>query len=81
NNLTLEEGLRLQGGEKNALIRHAIAALLNSTTLDYLYTPDEVIAMVQCVFDDTENTCEFNKGEYELLKEQFEAQNQYCPLN
>ncbi|MHC4258191.1 MAG: DUF7507 domain-containing protein, partial [Planctomycetota bacterium] len=82
NNLTLEEGLSLLGGEKNSLIRHAIAALLNSTSdLYYLYTPEEVIAMVQCVFNDTENTCEFNNGEYELLKEQFEAQNQYCPLN
>lgn len=80
NGLTLIEALNLRGNEKNSLIRHAVAALLNADSLEeYIYSEAEVITMVQCVFN-VPNGCE-TKGEFELLKEEFEAQNQYCPLN
>jgi hypothetical protein len=73
-NLTLGEGLDLRGGDVKSLIRHAVAALLNSSSPDlfYNYATAEVIAKVQEAF---------NNGTYELIKEEFEAENQYCPLN
>jgi uncharacterized cupredoxin-like copper-binding protein len=50
--LTLLEGVWLGGGGENALIRHAVAALLNaaSSEVDYPYSEAQVIAMVQAAY-------------------------------
>ena len=53
-NYTLLQGVWANGGGKNALARHAVAALLNAASggVDYDYTVDEVIAMVQAAYAD-----------------------------
>jgi hypothetical protein len=72
--ITLGEAVQLGGGGENALIRHAVAALLNSTALDdYPYTTAEVIAMVQAAYA---------SGDFEETKDALEAANELgCPLN
>jgi hypothetical protein len=72
---TLAQAVVAKGGGSNALARHAVAALLNSTNadVDYLYSTAEVISMVQAAFA---------SGNYEATKNLFEAQNELgCPLN
>ena len=73
---TLMEALRTGGGGENALLRHAVAALLNSLTypdVDYKYEPDEVIEKVQDAFS--------GKKSFESVKNTLEKQNeQGCPL-
>jgi len=72
---TLLEAADANGGGVNALARHAVAALLNSTNpdVDYLYSTDEVINMVQAAFA---------SGDYEGTKDLFEYQNELgCPLD
>ncbi|WP_420628611.1 DUF7507 domain-containing protein [Candidatus Leptofilum sp.] len=72
---TLLEGADAKGGKENALARHAVAALLNSTNpdVDYLYSTAEVISMVQDAFA---------SGEFNDTKDLFEEQNEMgCPLN
>jgi len=71
---TLLEVLKTGGGGEKALGRHAVAALLNASNLDvgYLYTVDEVIAIVQGAY---------NSGDFETAKNQLEVQNELdCPL-
>ena len=48
-NMTLLQVLGQGGGGKIALGRHSVAALLNATSgeVDYAYTVDQIIAMVQ----------------------------------
>lgn len=73
--MTLDQVLGQGGGGLNALGRHTVAALLNaaSTGVSYEYTPAEVIAKFNAVYPG---------GDYETLKNDFEAQNQLgCPLN
>jgi hypothetical protein len=54
NSYTLLDGVWANGGGKNALARHAVAALLNaaSANVDYDYTVAEVLAMVQAAYAD-----------------------------
>lgn len=71
---TMLEALQTGGGGEKALGRHAVAALLNASNLDvgYLYTVDEVIAIVQSAY---------NSGDFETAKNQLEVQNELdCPL-
>lgn len=77
-NPTLAEALRLKGGHINALMRHAVAALLNAACPDVspdpaLDTPLEVIALVQAAI---------LSGDYETAKAILEASNEEnCPLD
>jgi hypothetical protein len=72
--LTLLEALELGGGELNALLRHVVAALLNSAHADinYPYDFDAIIALFQEAVD--AGDIEAAKG---LLEEANEAE---CPL-
>jgi hypothetical protein len=72
---TLLQALGLGGGGERALARHATAALLNAANDDvnYAYTVDEVIAMVQAAYE---------SAQYEPTKDLFETENERgCPLN
>jgi len=65
----------IEGGGENALGRHAVAALLNATNpnVSYLYTQEQVIAMVQQAYA---------SGTFEAIKDLFVLQNEAgCPLN
>lgn len=66
---TLREATWSRGGGESALMRHAVAALLNASSdeVNYLYTVDEVIAMVQ----DAYATGDFNE-----TKDMFEEENE-----
>ncbi|PLW67632.1 hypothetical protein [Pseudohalioglobus lutimaris] len=66
---TLRGALRQGGGGEKALGRHAVAALLNSTSsgVDYLYTAAQVITMVQSAY---------STGSFESIKNQLEEQNE-----
>jgi hypothetical protein len=72
---TLGVAVRLRGGGENALARHAVAALLNSTSggVDFESTTAEVIGIVQ----DAYATGEFGDAK-DLLADQNE---EGCPLN
>lgn len=73
--LTLLEGLELRGGGVNALIRHAVAALLNAANGDVSYdlTEQEVIDAFNAAVDG---------GDVEGTKDDFEGFNeQGCPLD
>jgi hypothetical protein len=73
---SLLDGLKANGGGENALMRHAVAALLNAAAgsgVDYGFTTAQVIAMVQAAYAD---------GDFEAYKNMFAAENdQDCPLN
>ena len=72
---TLAQAAGAKGGGANALARHAVAALLNSTngSVDYKYSTQDVISMVQAAFA---------SGDFNGTKDMFEAQNELgCPLN
>jgi hypothetical protein len=72
---TLDDVLSNGGGGLNALGRHAVAALLNaaSSGVSYNLSTAQVIDAFNAVFPG---------GDYESLKNQFEAFNvQGCPLN
>jgi len=68
-NPTLHEAVTAGGGGENALMRHAVAALLNANHdgIEYAFTADEVIVMVQQAFW-TNN--------FESTKDIFEAENE-----
>ena len=73
-NPTLLDGLQEGGGGLAALLRQAIAALLNAAKedLDYPYGVEEVLALVEAAF---------TTGEFEPVKDMFEAANESeCPL-
>jgi len=73
-NPTLIEALNLEGGDLNALMRQAVAALLNAASddVDYPYTSSQVISMFQTAYDE---------GEADPTKNLFEAANDGdCPL-
>lgn len=70
---TLLEALKLRGGGLNALGRHAVAALLSSSTVSYDLTPGEVIAMVNSALE---------ANAYSSTKNTLAGFNQQnCPLN
>lgn len=75
---TLAEALRLKGGQLNALMRHAAAALLNAASPDInaeaaFATPGDVVEAFQAAFD-TEV--------YNPTKDAMDAANNNgCPLN
>jgi hypothetical protein len=76
--LTLLEALGLNGGGANALARHAVAALLDSTNsdVDYGMTTLEVIALVKTALDSGDATL------IEATKNKLAALNERrCPLN
>ncbi len=69
-----------QGGNINALARHAVAALLNaaSPNVSYAFTTAEVIGIVQNAIDSGDSSL------IEAAKDQLEAENgddTVCPLN
>jgi hypothetical protein len=67
-NSSLLDALKLGGGGYKALMRHAVAALLNSTSgMDYAYTTQQVISMVQQAFA---------SGNYEATKNLFQIENE-----
>ena len=71
---SLLQALKLDGGGYKALMRHAVAALLNaaSSNVNYFYSEAEVIALVQDAFA---------TGDYETVKNLLAAQNEPgCPL-
>lgn len=73
--LTLLEGLELRGGKVNALIRHAVAALLNASNPDVSYDLSE--SKVISKFNDA-----VSGGDIKATKNEFESFNeQGCPLN
>lgn len=73
--LTLLEGVKLRGGDVNALIRHAIAALLNAANPDVSY--DLSVAEVISKFNNA-----VDGGDIEGTKDEFEGFNELgCPLN
>lgn len=65
---TLLDAMKSGGGGDKALGRHAVAALLNSasSSVNYAYTTDEVIAMVQKAYA---------TGDFEATKDLFDAAN------
>jgi hypothetical protein len=71
---TLIEAAQRGGGGENALGRHAVAALLNAaSSVDYLYTTADVIAMVQAAYA---------SGDFEGAKDDLAYENEMgCPLN
>jgi hypothetical protein len=75
---TLLDAVWARGGGLNALMRHAVAALLNASNPDVnpvaaFNTPAEVIDAFQAAFD---------SGDYETTKNLFAASNEAgCPLN
>lgn len=72
---TLRGALKQGGGGEKALGRHAVAALLNASSLDvsYAFTEAEVIAVVQDAYA---------SGDFEGVKNQLAAENkQGCPIN
>jgi hypothetical protein len=73
-NITLLAALELEGGGEEALIRHAVAALLNAATLDdYAYSVEAVIEMVEAAYA---------SGDFEPYKMMFETENEMgCPLD
>lgn len=78
NNPTLLEAVWASGGGVNALARHAVAALLNASTpdVDYPYSVDDVIDMVQAAIDSGD------KDQIEDTKDLLDiANNLGCPLN
>ena len=75
--LSLVQVLDGKGGGLTALGRHTVAALLNAANpeVDYDLTPQAVISEFNDIYPGS-------KGDYESLKNQFEALNeQGCPLN
>jgi len=73
--ITLAEAADANGGKENALARHAVSALLNASnsSVDYYYSVEEVISMVQAAFA---------SGNFNGTKDLFEYQNELgCPLN
>jgi hypothetical protein len=73
--LTLGQAVGLNGGGERAMARHAVAALLNSSSsgVDYYFTTAEVIAAVQQAYA---------TGDFEGVKNSFERENERgCPLN
>ena len=74
-NVTLLQALELQGGGVNALLRHAVAALLNASSgdVDYDLTVAQVIAATNAALA---------SGDYEAQKNIFAGLNeQGCPLS
>jgi hypothetical protein len=77
-NPTLLDALKLGGGGLKALMRHAVAALLNASSPDVdpdpaFDTTAEVIAAFQAAFD---------SGDYETTKDLLDASNNAgCPLD
>ena len=72
---TLVQVLGQGGGGLNALGRQTVAALLNAANLEvnYTYTILEVISKFNAVYPG---------GDYEGLKDDFEAENTiFCPLS
>jgi hypothetical protein len=72
---TLLEALKTGGGGAKALGRHAAAAYLNalSPDVDYYYTPEQVIALVQEAYA---------TGDFEAAKDLLAYQNEiFCPLD
>ena len=72
--VTLFEALKQGGGGDRALGRHAVAALLNASNpdIEYLYTDQEVISIVQGAYA---------TGEFEAGKDLLDAANDTgtCP--
>jgi hypothetical protein len=66
--LTFAQALSLGGGGLNALLRHAVAALLNAASpeVDYPLTTAEVIALTNAAIA---------SGDYEALKDMFDEFN------
>jgi hypothetical protein len=74
-NPTLLQALQAKGGGINALVRHAVAALLNAINPDInnAYTVDEIILLTQIAID---------SGSYRSTKDLFVESNEAgCPLN
>jgi hypothetical protein len=61
----------LGGGGKNALGRHAVAALLNAASgdVDYPYTPAEVVSLVNLALTGDANAIEAQKDEFARFNE------------
>jgi hypothetical protein len=72
----MKDTIQLGGGGQKALIRHGTAAYLNAVSLavDYFYSPDEVIAIVQEAYA---------TGDFTGAKDTLEAENDPtdCPLS
>jgi hypothetical protein len=74
-NVTLAQALALNGGGVNALLRHAVAALLNASNpdVDFDLTAAQVISATNAALA---------SGNYEAQKNIFERLNQQgCPLS
>jgi hypothetical protein len=72
---TLLEALRVRGGGESALMRHAVAALLNAANpdVDYAYTEAEVIEIVQDAY---------SSGDFKAAKGLLAAENRLgCDLD
>jgi hypothetical protein len=70
---TLLDGLQANGGGLNALLRHTVAALLNTNAISFELTSAQVIAAFQAAYD---------SGNYHAQKDAFAALNErVCPLN
>ena len=72
---TLLDAVWANGGQENALARHAVAALLNAAnpSVNYAYTEADVIALVQSAYA---------SGDFEGVKNLFAAENEMgCTLN
>jgi hypothetical protein len=71
---TLQQAVTSNGGGEQALQRHAVAAILNSSSsVDYFYSEAEIIALVQSAYA---------TDQFEGTKNLFAFQNELgCPLN
>ena len=72
--ITLLDALKAKGGGENAMIRHAVAALLNATHPDvYSWGVSALITFVQEAYSD---------GNFEVRKNYLEKYNELvCPLD
>lgn len=66
---TLLAAVNKRGGGESALMRHAVAALLNTTSsgVNYRYTTAQVISMVQSAY---------SSGDFETTKDELEVENE-----
>jgi len=80
-NPTLLEALKAKGGQQNALVRHAVAALLNaaSSEVSYLFSVAQVIDGLKNGFGEVDGG--LLGGNFEATKAVFEAENELgCPV-
>lgn len=75
------DALKLKGGGEKGLAKEAVAALLNSRSVNYTFTTSQVIQIVQDAYraadDDDDNEKDIFNDAKDILKD---ANKQECPF-